>query len=306
MGTCNTSLNKKTRNIGYKRKLMKDWTTKEVCAWLYKAYDGALAPIAKKFKKYKINGIKLQRLTENELDDMNISPHYQRIFIRLRKNRLEYQPKPLRHFYPCTLLYDVYEKKKLNSKYLEQSELIYDTIMQLQSMISIADIVQVISEYAATIYRSCIDCGEKYGYIECYDDIFLIPHVPQVLANCDPLLYDEIRYYFMCATSYSIKHNNVNDYDEHVDILCVHCGQESFSDRALAKRNPKQLRIVEIQNRRDIKCGQHLDWDDLMRKYMRKYDLMWKYTFNIQNQCPLFVNDPYHCSEFQLADSACQ
>eukprot|EP01084_Bolivina_argentea_P273895 466683_1 len=101
MGNCSSSNNrppnrnnKKNTNNDYKNKLIKDWTIKDVYSWLLTVVDGELAPTAKKFKKYKIDGTKLTSLTDHELTEMGITLDHQKRFKTFLKNQLEIQPKP--------------------------------------------------------------------------------------------------------------------------------------------------------------------------------------------------------------------
>eukprot|EP01084_Bolivina_argentea_P264236 447530_1 len=114
---------------------------------------------------------------------------------------------------------------ELDYKYLKQCKFIYVTLIKLQLIISIENIAQIISEYTATIYKSCVECGDQHAFIECYNDYVIMNNV---LVNCD--CNDEIRYYLMCAPSLSTNiENNINHYDEAPpDILCVNCASKSI------------------------------------------------------------------------------
>ncbi len=84
--------------------------------------------------------------------------------------------------------------------------------MKLQIIISIDNISQIISEYAATVYRECRECRQKYGYVKCFYDYFIVNNA---LANCNPIGDDDIRYYVDCDPSFStIIQNNINYYEK--------------------------------------------------------------------------------------------
>ncbi len=119
----------------------------------------------------------------------------------------------------------VFPRFDLDEKYIKQSKIIFIILMELKlPEISISEVATIISEYATTTYRPCIECGQNFGYIDCCYDYFM---VNCALANCDPTQNDKIRYYLNGDGSFSTNiQNDLNHYDEQIDVLCVECGQE--------------------------------------------------------------------------------
>eukprot|EP01084_Bolivina_argentea_P096192 172933_1 len=110
---------------------------------------------------------------------------------------------------------------ELSEEYTADLEIIYVVLLKLKLIISIDSIVQIISQYAATIYRACIDCDKTYGYIDCSDDYLL---VFGTWANCNPLCNEDVRYFLNCDPSFSnTTENSIRHFDEIDNVLCDEC-----------------------------------------------------------------------------------
>eukprot|EP01084_Bolivina_argentea_P136913 241143_1 len=127
----------------------------------------------------------------------------------------------------------------ISDKYIDNCTIIYNTLSQIFHSVE----SQIIAEYASTLYTQCVECGDKYGFIECYKDYWLHED-SKVIAVFDE--NDNARYYVDDEPLFWSQCQQDDTLDEEVEILCLNCALKwkcTICKKQILQQNQQEICI---------------------------------------------------------------